>query len=689
MGIVRDLFMARKAGAGTKLPAPTVASLVKRLMLASIIGGTGEQKTVSGNAPLTLELALEHDIISLTQYGLCTQADTPTLAVPVPIKCNNGTLTAVDDELPTGYNRVLGFSCNNNAMWEITDFHLKGSDTVRIGFSVTAACNVFGCYQGADATDNYDLYVSTTANSKYLRYGNGTYLSYWGSADLGERFDAVFSPTGTQGMPQDSTWTELDFESANDLLIGSTTMTGTSAKLKGNLYGNIVVDGRLKLIPCERLSDNVLGYYDTIGQTFYGPATGFDGATSLGYDYSHYQIQGAGTPEVLTIKPGVHFTLSSGDFESGSINESGEEIEDANSVRTKGFIKVDPGTDYIVVLLTDNNKQLVMPIAEYSSEEVFIKRDTPAGARGRLITTENDTGKIRIIVNCADSFPPWSITSVSLDTTLSSYNPAGKNLYSHQNSIFGDYLSSSGVPTIGARACYSCKIPVDPAKSYTWSGISGEAGLNNKRACFYKSDDTFISAQGTSVQGKNSPYTFTFTPPANTAYCRLSLNTADADVMLEEGSSKTTFEPYRDADWQTASVVDLLSVGDYKDEHEIISGPVKRKCAACVYDGTQVIGDVYMSETGGKDVGAIIVYPVSATTESVAAQPLSTIQGGNIISVIAEVSPIALSVTYFADGTVNNRQALRILLGDSYSNQGTTDDVSDKEALDIILGGNK
>ena len=49
MGIVRDLYMARKIGAGTKLPAPTVASLVKRLMLASIIGGAGEKKTVKNS----------------------------------------------------------------------------------------------------------------------------------------------------------------------------------------------------------------------------------------------------------------------------------------------------------------------------------------------------------------------------------------------------------------------------------------------------------------------------------------------------------------------------------------------------------------------------------------------------------------------------------------------------------------
>lgn len=189
-------------------------------------------------------------------------------------------LRAVKSSLPDEYKRVIGFSTDNNCYWKITDFHLRGSDTVRISFSVTAACNVFGCYQGTSDTDNYDLYVSTTEGSKYFRYGDGTYLSYWRAADLGERFDVVYTPTGSYGMPQDSTWTELEFESANELLLGATTVTGTSAKLKGALYGNFVVDGRLHLIPCERISDGVLGYYDSISHTFYEP-TGTP--TSLGY----------------------------------------------------------------------------------------------------------------------------------------------------------------------------------------------------------------------------------------------------------------------------------------------------------------------------------------------------------------------------------------------------------------------
>lgn len=187
----------------------------------------------------------------------------------------------LENELPIEFRRVHGFTCNNNAMWQITDFHLRGSDTVRISFSVTAACNVFGCYQGTSAIDNYDLYAATASGAKYLRYGNGTYPSTFSGDNLNKRFDCIFTPSGTRGMPVDSTWEELEFESARDFMIGSTSPTSSSAKLKGNLYGDIIVDGRLHLVPCERISDSVLGYYDLIGNTFYEPKEGYSGAVSF------------------------------------------------------------------------------------------------------------------------------------------------------------------------------------------------------------------------------------------------------------------------------------------------------------------------------------------------------------------------------------------------------------------------
>ena len=318
----RDIVMAKILGRGRKgmimgWPA----------MLGAPGGGSGTEYTVTGVSPLVLAAALHKPIKSLVQSGKCAQATTPSPSSPVDIYCNNGKLVMVDDELPAAYKRVLGFACNNNSMWQISGFKLKGSDTVRISFSITAACNVFGCYQGTDATDNYDLYVSTTSNSKYLRYGSGTYLSYWSSSNLGARFDCVFTPTGTQGMPEDSTWTAKTFTSANDLLIGSTTTTGTSAKMKGSFYGDIIVDGRLHLIPCERLSDNVLGYYDTVSETFYPPYTGFDGAVSLGYDGSHYSLAVVGTDEVISITASGADTQTASAPDLFAVGDYADEVE--------------------------------------------------------------------------------------------------------------------------------------------------------------------------------------------------------------------------------------------------------------------------------------------------------------------------------------------------------------------------
>ena len=287
----------------------------------------GYDTDVSGNPPLYLTDAVSCQFIKLLQYGKCEQADTPTPSNPVNIKCNNGTLTFVDAELPNAYKRVIGFQCNNNAMWEIEGFYLRGSDTVRVSFSVTAACNVWGCYHSTSATNNYDLYAATSSGAKYLRYGNKTYPSAFVGEDLDKRFDCVYTPTGTQGMPVDSTWDEAEFEATNDLMLGSTSPQSSSAKLRGKLYGDFIVESgsseRLHLVPCERVSDNVLGYYDLVGKTFYEPREGYEGAVSMGYDYSHHVVRVIGTPEVLTVSASgeadqtasVSDLLSVGNFE--------------------------------------------------------------------------------------------------------------------------------------------------------------------------------------------------------------------------------------------------------------------------------------------------------------------------------------------------------------------------------------
>lgn len=183
--------------------------------------------------------------------------------------------------VPDDYRELIGLSYGAKAYFLITGFRLRGSDTVRISFSANKACNVFGCYTNTTAKDNYSLYASTSSNAKYLRYGGETYNSYIPPAFVGERIDAVITPTGTRGMPTDSVITPETFDGSADLCVGHTSPSGTSSKLDGNVWGAFVVDGRLKLIPVERKADGVLGYYDSKSGTFYEPIG--SGITSLGY----------------------------------------------------------------------------------------------------------------------------------------------------------------------------------------------------------------------------------------------------------------------------------------------------------------------------------------------------------------------------------------------------------------------
>ena len=187
------------------------------------------------------------------------------------------------NKLPDGYKRVLGFSMNNNSYFTIGTFQLKGSDTIKFSFAGKPAVNVLGCYNGKSASNNYSLYTAGTSGN-YLRYGGNTYNSV---VVEDKRYDVELTPTGSHGMQNDSTWTQKSFTSDAYFCIGTTSTTATSSKFIGSLFGDIIVENasgeRLHLIPCERVSDNELGYYDTVGEEFYTQDSTYNGAVSLGY----------------------------------------------------------------------------------------------------------------------------------------------------------------------------------------------------------------------------------------------------------------------------------------------------------------------------------------------------------------------------------------------------------------------
>lgn len=166
--------------------------------------------------------------------------------------------------VPTGYRLLTGIIFDSDVYYE-APFKLEGSDTMRLAFSITKACNVIGCYSKTTADNNYSLYASGSSGAKYMRYNGETYNSYF---SLDTRYDVEITPTGTTGFKTDSTWEQKNFIADDNMLIGSTSVSASSSKLDGTMYGNIEVVNKGLFIPVERISDGAIGYYEAISGTF-------------------------------------------------------------------------------------------------------------------------------------------------------------------------------------------------------------------------------------------------------------------------------------------------------------------------------------------------------------------------------------------------------------------------------------
>lgn len=277
-----EFFLAKLAGQDVSTPAP-ITRIERYLDIAC--GNAADIPVPVTRLEIFLAKIAGADVeipapVFRPEYYLAAIAGAD-IAVPAPITRLEQALNEwLNNLFPAEYKKVKGFTFKAATYYLIEDFHLLGSDIVRISFSVNKACNVFGCYTTNSAQDNYSLYASTSAGAKYLRYDGAVYDSYFPAADAGTQYNVVITPNGTSGMPTDSVITPSDFEASADLCIGTTSSSATSSKLDGNIWGSIVVDGRLRLVPCERLSDNVLGYYDMKSKAFYEPIG--SAPTSLG-----------------------------------------------------------------------------------------------------------------------------------------------------------------------------------------------------------------------------------------------------------------------------------------------------------------------------------------------------------------------------------------------------------------------
>lgn len=285
-------------------------STLKKLIWLRFVQGAGAiAKVVTGTVPLTLENAISSSIKSLTQYGLCEQDGTPSPNAHVDIKCNNGVLKMVDNELPLGYKRLVGIRFDGDFRY-VTGEALTGDDdvTMTLNNTLSGGKNVFGSYNGSN-TKSFSLYLygGGASTGSYFRYGGQLKRPIYGD---GKR-TITFGKSGTQGFETDADVTPDDFTTPANTYIGMLPNSSSPAYV-GDIVGSILVSNRLEWIPCERETDGVIGYYEKYKGNFIAPS-GSGTPVSLGYDGSHYHLAVVGTPEVLSV------TASGADTQTASV----------------------------------------------------------------------------------------------------------------------------------------------------------------------------------------------------------------------------------------------------------------------------------------------------------------------------------------------------------------------------------
>lgn len=284
----------------------------------------------------------------------------------------------------------------------------------------------------------------------------------------------------------------------------------------------------------------------------------------------------------------------------------------------------------------------------------------------------------------------------------------GKNLDGDELSHIG-YTSTGGTSTSDTFAGTGRKIPCNAGEKYTVSfGGFTTSGISGVFVNTWKTDGTFNMRQAISSSG-----TTTYQIPAGVGMVNFTLYKTGGSVIddtawlqVELGASATDYVPYVAP--QTASAENLLQVGTYADEQDLITGEVTRKVGVKVLTGEETIGTSnacfttaisykissktnlscthfsYSTKTSSQtedetiisfastnigfrydacagttafkawlkaqyDAGTpvIVLYPLAEDVEeSVSPQPLQTTAGGNTIIVTAEVSNIPLEVDY-------------------------------------------
>ena len=543
---------------------------------------------VSGTDILTLPDAVQSAVVYLKQSGIVSQNGTPTPSSPVDIKCNNGTLTFKDEELPYGYSRIESITFSGSTYYDTSE-KLYGSDivTMTIALSSTGGQNLFGCYSGTDDI-NFSLYVyGTSSGQAYWRYGTTLYRPTLGGAS---KRTISFGAGGTTGFSQNVSYSEVEFETTSTARIGALP-NSSSPKFSGTIYGNITINSRLKYVPCIRSSDSKIGYYETVKGVFLEPQG--SAPTAGAYDYNHLAPYVVGTPEVVTVMNGI----ADDDITDriGLDSSTGRTATNNNRCYFSKFVNVRAGDVVTVWSLAQNIGGYLFQYSEPDPQT-----DTFYEALSMSAYEEYAGGYIRYATATRDCYATFQFlgdwqtikpNKVSFILSSSAQTASAENLFA-----VGEYFDEQDI--IAGNVTRKVKVYVfNGTEPWTLPGGADYFRLDGmfEDAIPYGSDNPAIVCSH--FVGK----------PSKTS----AGNMVDGDIKL--GYTSTYNRLY-------LKYAAMTNADDLK---------------------------AWFASQAAAGTPVIVVYPLAEpVTESVTPHPLNLVEGDNIVSTSAEVTSIPLAAKY-------------------------------------------
>lgn len=578
-----------------------------------ILGGgkvepTWKDVILSGNTALTLVNAKAKSLEYLKLFGDTEQRNLPSGYTQIEYLESSGT-----QYIDTGYKP------NANTAISIKYYPAVSSTFMCLyGTQDTTMTNRF---YGLISSTQFRIQINSNAGQPPNFWGinkdgtliadvNGTFAQTQGIVTLGvdnkNKIVSIKSDEYTGNISASGTVLGDNLNCSYNLLLLSRGTAGTAANnFLGRLYSFAIKEnGTLiqNLIPCRRNSDNVLGMYDTVSQTFLtnaGTGTFTAGADAPTPDAPMDIVCNNG---VVKVNRNLYWTEYNG-YQLSQVD--GVTPSTNASVNVSGMVDCRTIKSFKI---TTTSPQGSLRIFKYRADNTFINANSTANI-GDIVTLEDNVGFFRIQYNFSNIGVgtqniliydiTYGLNEIYTDGTTETVEITGKNLFDKDTMLLSGSvnINTSYIISNTSNNDKTLVVAVRPNTTYSIFRDLGTSLQRFRVAEFNTDTKPTVGSRGSAVTTTTFSGGATFTTGVNTKWVGIWFASSAAGATTEEiqhaidtcqlelGSTATTYEPYTVLG--TATAENLFKVGTYQDVQSVIDGGVTRNVGVLVLDGTE------------------------------------------------------------------------------------------------------